>query len=298
MLLNELKNKGILGEHPSFLVDNTMYLVTMGSMAYGVSTDSSDNDVYGFCVPPKHIVFPHLSGEILGFGKQKERFDQFQKAHMNDEQSNKSYDLTIYNIVKYFQLCMDNNPNMIDSLFVPQHCIIHSTSVSEIIRDNRHLFLHKGLWHKFKGYAYSQLHKIRSKNREMGSKRKELIEKYGYDVKFAYHVVRLLSQAEQILATGDLNLQEKGRREHMKAIREGQVPLEDIEKWASQKEHDLEKLYHSSSLPWGPDEQKIKDILLRCLEHHYGNLSNAIVIQNREQLAVDEIKQILEKYKL
>lgn len=298
MLLDDLNKKGLLGDCPGFLKSNTAYLTLMGSVAYGVSSDTSDCDIYGFCIPPKEIIFPHLTGEIHGFGKPATRFEQWQKAHIKDQSADKSYDITIYSIVKYFQLCMENNPNMIDSLFVSQNSIIHSSHVANMIRDKRHLFLHKGLWHKFKGYAYSSLHKMRSKNPQEGSKRKELREKFGYDVKYAYHVVRLLSQAEQILTTGDLDLQEKGRREHMKAIREGRVSQEEIEQWASDKEKNLENLYIKSDLPWGPPEKEIKDLLIRCLEHHYGNLDNCIVIQNREELAVKEIKSVLEKYKL
>ena len=54
----------------------------MGSMAYGVSSDSSDMDVYGFCVPEKETVFPHLRGEIPGFGTPQPRFEQWQEHHM------------------------------------------------------------------------------------------------------------------------------------------------------------------------------------------------------------------------
>ena len=35
-----------------------------------------------------------------------------------------------------------------------------------MIRDARRLFLHKGAWWKFKGYAYSQLHKMSGHVRE------------------------------------------------------------------------------------------------------------------------------------
>ena len=61
---------------PSFLPTNVHYETIMGSVAYGVSSDTSDMDVYGFAIPPKEIVFPHLAGEIMGFGRQKKRFEQ------------------------------------------------------------------------------------------------------------------------------------------------------------------------------------------------------------------------------
>jgi hypothetical protein len=87
------------------------------------------------------------------------------KLHRLMKNPNKTieYDFAVYGVVKYFQLCMDNNPNMIDSLFVPRNCVLHSTEVGEMIRENRRMFLHKGAWHKFKGYAYAQASKIRNK---------------------------------------------------------------------------------------------------------------------------------------
>ena len=162
----------------------------MGSQAYGVSIDDSDLDVYGFCIPPKDLVFPHLAGEIPGFGRQIQRFDQFQEHHVKDPNKEVEYDFTIYSIVKYFQLCMENNPNMIDSLFTPRNCVIHSTAVSELVRENRRMFLHKGAWHKFKGYAYAQMAKIRTKTNANNEKRAASIAAHGYDLKFAYHIVR------------------------------------------------------------------------------------------------------------
>lgn len=41
---------------PGWLCDNLCYETMMGSVAYGVSSDSSDMDVYGICVPPKDVV--------------------------------------------------------------------------------------------------------------------------------------------------------------------------------------------------------------------------------------------------
>jgi hypothetical protein len=58
---------------PSFLPESIQYEVIMGSFAYGVSSDSSDVDMYGFCIPDKQMIFPHLNGEIEGFGRQIKR---------------------------------------------------------------------------------------------------------------------------------------------------------------------------------------------------------------------------------
>lgn len=158
-LIERLHSKGLI-KPPPFVVGGTQYLVISGSVAYGVSGETSDMDIYGWTIPPKDVIFPHLAGVILGFGQQIQRFDQWQQHHIIEKDTQKEYDISIYNIVRFFQLVMENNPNMIDSLFVRENCILHQTKIAQHVRDNRKLFLHKGSWYKFKGYAYSQMHKM------------------------------------------------------------------------------------------------------------------------------------------
>ena len=65
--VQRLADRG-LARPPRWLPANVQYETVMGSVAYGVSSDSSDTDVYGWAIPPKVDVFPHLRGEIPGFG--------------------------------------------------------------------------------------------------------------------------------------------------------------------------------------------------------------------------------------
>jgi len=162
-LFDRICSEQLIKNYPSHMKNNIQYECIMGSVAYGVSDDTSDMDIYGFCIPPKHILFPYNHGYILGFGKKPEGFDQFQKHHIIDPGRAREYDISIYNIVKFFNLCMENNPNMVDALFVPNRCVLHSNQVGEYVRENRHIFLSKRCWHKFKGYAFSQIHKMKNK---------------------------------------------------------------------------------------------------------------------------------------
>lgn len=276
---------------PPFLIDNTMYLCQMGSVAYGTNTDYSDMDVYGFCIPPLKQIFPHVDGKIIGFDELN-NFEQWQHHHVNDLDSGKEYDFTVFSIVKYFTLVMNNNPNMIDSLFVPRNCILHSTQVSEYLREHRKDFLHRGAWFKFKGYAYSQMTKMMNKTPEPESKRQELVNKYGYDVKFAVHLVRLLLEIEQILIDQDLNLQ-RGK-EQLKSIRNGDWSYIEVIEFAKSKEIELEKVYAKSKLPDRPDRGKVKRILIDCLEMHYGSISNLINTSRLDSdVILDEIRRLV-----
>lgn len=158
--IKRLFDSGLLSG-PSFCKE-THYEVVMGSVSYGVSNDMSDQDIYAFCIPRRDIVFPESAGFIHGFDdSQADRFEQMQKHHIAFD--GRLYDVQIHNIVKYFRLAAEGNPNMIDSLFVPNRCVLHMKPAGQILRDNRKLFLSKIVWHKFKGYAYSQLNKARVK---------------------------------------------------------------------------------------------------------------------------------------
>jgi predicted nucleotidyltransferase len=292
--LQRLTDRGLI-KPPRWLPGSVQYETIMGSVAYGVSSDTSDVDVYGWAIPPKDDIFPHLRGEVPGFGTAKPRFQQYQEHHVHDGDAlggcGRDYDLTIYGIVKFFNLAMHNNPNIIDSLFTPVNCVLHSTRVGDIVRENRKLFLHKGAWSKFKNYAYAQLHKLSTKVPQ--GKRAELVVEHGHDTKFAYHVVRLILEVEQILVEEDIDLQRNN--EQLKAIRRGEWTETYLREWFSQKQTELERVYSESKLRQAPDEERIRSLLLSCLEDHYGNLESCVVDPDRAVTALRNVQAELEK---
>lgn len=289
-LLQRCIQKNLLprGSYPQFIENGTLYQVIMGSQAYGIATESSDIDIYGFCVPPKDVVFPHTAGKIYNFDS-FEGFDVWQNHHVKDPDRNKEYDFSIYNLVRYVRLLTDGNPNIIDSLFVPRNCILHSTPVSEQLRQNKHLFLHKGCFYKFTGYMMSQISKL---DREPTGKRKESFDKWGFDLKYASHAVRLGLQLEQVLTEGDLQLDRN--RETLKSIRKGEWTVKEVKDWVHSKERDLQTAYTNSKLPNKPDTDRIRQLLIDMLEHHFGSAALVEHIDKYEQ-AFRQIAEIVHK---
>jgi len=85
----KLMEKGLATDAPSFLKTNVHYETIMGSHAYGVADTSvkakiPDYDVYGFAIPPKELIFKHLTGWIPGFGPEPRGFEQWQKHAMQE----------------------------------------------------------------------------------------------------------------------------------------------------------------------------------------------------------------------
>ena len=317
----------------------------MGSHAYGVATSNSDLDIYGVVIPPRDYIFP--PNYIEGFDNRDLTFNHWQQHAVIDKCANGgkgcNYDFSIYNIVNFFRLAMDNNPNVLDSLFVRRESIIHITEAFEIVRENRKLFLHKGVVAKCRGYSFSQLAKTKNAIGHLqeifnfedshGIDHKTTIEEAtnmeerlgyfahrdyldlwnkgtakttrfeaqkiaGFDLKFCYHIFRLVDQAEYILNNHDLDLMEPSRVAKMKAIRRGDLTFDEIVKYFSEAELRLANLHESSSLPKFPPAKEIRALLVSTLESHYGSLSNFLKESDGQKLAINEIKGILRKYSL
>jgi hypothetical protein len=124
-------------------------------------------------------------------------------------------------------------------------------------------------------------------------RRKDIVEK-NMDFKHAYHVCRLLLEVEQIMSEGDLNLE--CNSDILKSIRRGEWSLEKLDQWFDNKEKALELMYSTSTLQHKPNEQKIKGLLMECLEMHYGSLSAVIHVEPSMSNLLSDMQVLLDKY--
>lgn len=289
-LIQSLKEKGLVNP-PYFIPENTAMLAIGGSYAYGTNNDMSDRDIWGICIPPRHYIFPNEAGIIPGFGTQGPKFEVWQEHHIYENEI--EYDLNIYSIIKFFELARQGNPNILDFLFVPEQCIIHITKVGSHIRENRKLFISKDMWPRFKGFAFNHLKNM--KYAKTVGRRAGLVEKFGYDVKDAGHLCRVLLSLEDAMTDGEYDL--RRHKDMIKSIRNGVWTYEQVCEWFAEKEKHLETLKLKSSIPEHADEMAIKKVLIECLETHYGSLHNVIKDDNRPKQMLREILSIIENGK-
>lgn len=96
----------------------------------------------------------------------------------------------------------------------------------------------------------------------MGEKRKSLARKYGYDVKNAAHLLRLMTMCNEFLATGRFNVFRETDAKYFMDIKRGKYSLDFVKDEALRLFEMSERLFRSSLLPSTPDVDFI-DLIVR-----------------------------------
>lgn len=96
--------------------------------------------------------------------------------------------------------------------------------------------------------------------------RSALEEKFGYDTKHAYHLVRLIRMCREVLLTGKV-IVKRPDREELLSIRDGAWSYEQLIEFAKTQEVELNALYHSSTvLPKVPNKEKLSQLCIKLIE--------------------------------
>lgn len=100
--------------------------------------------------------------------------------------------------------------------------------------------------------------------------RAELESRYGYDVKHAMHLVRLLRMGEEILRVGDFKVF-RPDREELKEIRNGAWSYDELIVWSEKKVDELYELVRSgkSAVPKNPDQDALEKLVVELQEKHW-----------------------------
>lgn len=130
-------------ENIPWLEERTILMVVCGSHAYGTDRPDSDLDYKGVCVPPSQYREGFLH-----------RFEQSEYTT--------PIDCVIFDIRKFFKLAADCNPNIIETLWTDSDHICWATTEGAILVANRNYFLSRKATHTFRGYAMSQLKRIKT----------------------------------------------------------------------------------------------------------------------------------------
>jgi predicted nucleotidyltransferase len=228
-------------------------LAQVGSHSHGTYIPPKDGgiddiDIMGLVVPP--------ASYYLGLDK----FEHL--CTWVDE-----YDITLYEAKKFMGLLLKNNPNVIGLLWLDENMYKIRTPEGQMLIDNRDIFSSKLSYKSFTGYAYSQLRKMEPGEYKgfMGAKRKELVDKFGYDTKNAAHLIRLLRMGMEFMTTGELNVMRHDSGQLID-IKRGLYTFEEIQALAKSLFSKAEDAFIHSKLPNQPDYKRANELLQNIIE--------------------------------
>lgn len=190
-----------------------VYECVTGSQLYGTAMPDSDVDYV--------TVFSETKNMTLGL-------DGLSKLAQSSKDED---DIRQYWLRRWVILCAKGNPNVLESLFVPpfQRKVEEELFVKQFLNRPELFLFKRPLVDAHLGFAFAQIKRMDGTN--LGTKRKELVAEYGYDVKYAAHAYRLVAQLESILTTGRITFPyPEPIRQKILTIRHGKVTRSEFDK--------------------------------------------------------------------
>lgn len=236
-------------DFPFPIRDHIVGLMEVGSGAHGTKLDPSnphfidDTDIMGIVVPPVEFV--------IGLRK-------WEHAVWHDSGT----DFVLYEWGKFVRLLLKSNPNVLCTLWIDEPIL--SLWPLDELRRNRAAFASQEAYKSFSGYAYAQTKKMLHMAYQgyMGEKRKQLVDRYGYDCKNAAHAIRLFRMGIEFLRTGEM-LVRRPDAEELKAIKSGAWTLGEVDRATNAMEREAREARDNSTLPEHPDAVSAERILLK-----------------------------------
>ena len=222
---------------------HTVYLVRHGSVCYGTNKPESDVDVKGAAIAPLKF--------YLGLSHFEQKEEQVNKGHEQDK--------SIYDIQKFIRLAANGNPNILECLFVDDVDVLRVDAPGLRLRQSRDLFLSKKIRKSMAGFAHQQIKRIKPEqypNSKM--------------CKHAYHLVRLMRMAKEVLSGEGMIVKRIHDRDELLAIRRGAWTYSYLQGWFKEHDEMLDELCDKSTLQEEPDMEKIDDLCVSLIREFHG----------------------------
>ena len=254
------------------LIENTILLGYRGSVAHNLyipNTDPNsidDIDLMGVFVAPPNF--------YLGIGQHRNS----QTKEISKEIDGMMWDCVYYELQKFVRLLLKGNPNVLSLLWLnnsvkPTQYLKIEESGAALLHHRKAFLNRKAIYDAFTGYADGQLKRMENFNLYaahgsqgyMGAKRKRLVKKYGYDIKNAGHLIRLLSMGIEFLKTGELKVFRDEDREKLLDIKTGKWSLEQVKEHGEELSSKAEEAYANSVIPCEADRDRVETMVMITL---------------------------------
>ena len=189
------------------------------------------------------------------------------------------YDIVEYPLAKYISLLSKGNPNCCMTLWLREEDYFLVSELGQELIDNRDIFIGKlPIFNAFLGYAHGQRKKMlafQEYSGYMGAKRKNLVDQFGYDVKNAAHLIRLLVTLEDFLQTGDFYVYRRDAA-MLLDIKKGRWDKVDVLSVADELLVKCQELYAKCPRPAFADRDTINIFVTECLWDYYKQTWNGM----------------------
>ena len=155
-----------------------------GSQAHGAKVGATDDtDWYGLYIPPPTKVL----------GLDREEHFVFTTGGQLGGNGPSDVDVCLYTLMKWANVAVKGNTSALHFLFAP---LEYTTEPWSHISARPELFLAKKHAKPFLGFADDQLKRLLGQKGQKNIHRAELVERHGYDTKYAMHIIRLYGEAK------------------------------------------------------------------------------------------------------
>ncbi|TDP29811.1 DNA polymerase beta superfamily protein [Nocardia ignorata] len=239
--------------HAAIARRNTVLLGQVGSGLHGVTTGNDDRDEMGVCIESPVSSIPVTNnGKVL--------FEQYiYRSQAEGVRSGAGdLDLLVYSLRKWSALAAQGNPTVLLLAFIPASEIVIQTDIGRDIQANPERWLSRQVAQRFGGYLISQRDQLLGVKSKKHTNRPELVDVYGFDTKFAYHMVRLGLQGVELLTTGRVTLPiPEPDRTWLQELRRGEHTKDEALARAADLLDQLNQLAESADLPPQPNHAEI-----------------------------------------
>ncbi len=174
-------------------------------------------------------------------------------------------DLTLYSLRKFTYLAAKGNPSVILLLWL-KNPLFNTLYGQELIKMRTH-FISRNAGNAYIGYLISQKRALLGEKTKAVT-RPELIEKYGFDTKYAMHALRLGLQGIEYLTEGGLSVPvREPDLSILRAVRSGGFSLEETIKMIETTEERLKKIV--SDCDWEVNYDMVNDFLVDMHQRYW-----------------------------
>lgn len=250
-------------EFAAIAANHTILRCQVGSGVHGTSiAGTDDRDEMGICVEPPEYVIGLQRFEQYIYRTATER-----TGDPNEPSQPGDLDLTVYSLRKWLRLALAGNPTVLLPLFAPDHEIVTITGLGRELRDQTDMIVSRQAGERFAGYLRQQRQRMLDGTVAKRVNRPELVERYGFDTKFASHMVRLGLQGVELLETGRVTLPvPEPWRSWIINLRQGRHTQQEALDVAEDLEQHLLRLVDTSDLPERPNAARADQWLMSVYE--------------------------------